>query len=241
MPNTGLAASPQPCHHLGVTSLAPNSSPPDSPQGTVKRKQLLHSRAYEVEAFLEDQEHFRLIGELRDVAPDGLWGIDDNEPMTIHHMHVELVIKAATLTITEASVEMRVRPQTECTNILPAYDGLVGLSIVRGFTHKIREMFGGPKACTHIAALVNAMAPVAMQTMWSFGRATGARRDGIDEKARFNPDHFQMNRDTCHVWASEGPMFSLLAQAQPVPVALWAKKRLEEKGIDEDEWRKNSW
>ena len=58
-------------------------------------------------------------------------------------------------------------PHTECVSIVDAYRGLVGLSITRGFTHKVRELFGGPRGCTHTTALLMAMAPVAVQCIWS--------------------------------------------------------------------------
>jgi len=37
------------------------------------------------------------------------------------------------------------------------------LSIARGFTHKVRGLFGGPRGCTHTTALSQAMAPEAIQ------------------------------------------------------------------------------
>jgi hypothetical protein len=41
------------------------------------------------------------------------------------------------------------------------------MSIARGFNAKVRELFGSSRGCTHIGALLAAMAPVAIQTGWS--------------------------------------------------------------------------
>lgn len=201
-------------------------------------KQKLHTRAYEVEALLEDDDHIRIVGHLRDVKPDGLWGIADTEPITIHHMQLELVIHATTLVITSVDVFMHVHPQSYCPDALPNYDQLVGLSIARGFTNNVKQLFGGPRACTHIGALINAMAPVAIQAMWGFASLqrdkAGRGSEPLNEEERDAGRARNMN--TCHVWATDGPMMELFAKSEPVPVALWAQRRLKDRGMDLQDW-----
>jgi hypothetical protein len=197
---------------------------------------VLHQRAYEIESVVEDDTHIRLTGHLRDVKPDGLWGIPhDTAPLTVHHMQVDLVIDAYTLVITEAQTTMHVHPHDECPFILAAYGQLVGLSIARGFTHKVRELFGGPRACTHIGALIIAMAPVAIQSMWGFHRYGASTDDGSEPQ----PESFERNRNTCHVWADDGPMFAFVAEHGSPEPPLWAVRRLEEYGMDPAAWRAN--
>ena len=58
-----------------------------------------------------------------------------------------------------ADVVFEAHPHTTCPAIIEHYQGLVGLSIARGFTHQVRELFGGPRGCTHTTALLLAMAP----------------------------------------------------------------------------------
>jgi Protein of unknown function (DUF2889) len=198
----------------------------------------LHTRAYEVEALLEDDDHIRIVGHLRDVKPDGLWGIEDTEPITIHHMQLEMVIHATTLVITSVDVFMHVHPQVYCPDALPKYDQLVGLSIARGFTNNVKLLFGGPRACTHIGALINAMAPVAIQAMWGFA-AVQRERAGRGSEAPTLEEREAgrlRNLNTCHVWASDGPVMELFTNSEPVPVPLWAKRRLEDRGINPQDW-----
>ena len=196
---------------------------------------VLHQRAYEIESVIEDEHHFKLTGHLRDVKPSGLWGIpEDTKPLTIHHMQLDLVVNVDTLIITSAEAQMHVHPHDECPIILAAYQQLVGLSIARGFTHKVREMFGGPRACTHIGALVNAMAPVAIQSIWGFFQLTD---EGGENTRAEDPGHFDRNRNTCHVWADDGPMFEHIASGRGVDAPLWAVRRLEEYGMDPVAWR----
>ena len=143
---------------------------------------------------------------------------------------------------------MHVRPNVECRDTLPRYDQLIGLSITRGFTHKVREMFGGPRACTHIGALLNAMAPVAIQSMWPF-TAKVLEDKGIDATADVSPEDARRaraeramtwNRNTCHVWAEDGPMFKLLSAGGELPPPLWAIDRLEAAGIPIESWNERN-
>ena len=223
-------------------------------------KKLLHTRAYEIEAFVEDELHFRLIGLMRDVRPDGLWGIVDTEPMTLHDMHIELVINGVTFEITEVRTAMLTHPQEQCPLILPLFQELVGTSIARGFGNKVKTLFGGPRSCTHFVALLNAMAPVAMQARWSFFHAVSndsmsimttdqaKRQESVsnDSMSIMTTDQakrqesmragHEANRDTCHVWASEGPMFAKINAGESIGIPVWAKHRLAERGIPPEEW-----
>lgn len=201
--------------------------------------ELIHQRAYEIGSYFEDDTHCRMIGHVRDIKPDGMWGIDDTEPMTIHHMELHLVFEVPSLVITEVFTKMHVTPQSECPIIEAAYQQLVGVSIARGFTNKVKELFGGPRGCTHIGALTNAMAPVALQSLWSFFHRDNDREmfspgggGSVTEAEQARGQEFERNRNTCHVWADEGPMFDLLNQGRPVPIPLWGAKRLRERGID---------
>ena len=70
---------------------------------------------------------------------------DDPEPLTMHHMIVELEVAFPSLQITAADVIFDAHPHTMCPVITEHYKELVGLSIARGFTHEVRQRFGGPE------------------------------------------------------------------------------------------------
>ena len=199
----------------------------------------LHTRTYDVDAVVVDDSHFKLVGHVQDVKPDGLWSVDDPDPLTIHDMTVTMTVAVAGLLITAVDVEMSTHPQHECPFILPIYQQLVGLSIARGFTHKVREMFGGPRACTHIGALINAMAPVAMQVVWSFSHLMpdpGLGADGDAAVMAARRRGLERNRNTCHVFAEDGPMFQRFERGETRDIPLWAEKRLGELDIELDVW-----
>jgi len=79
-----------------------------------------------------------------------------------------------------------------CDTIAPAYDGLVGLNLMRGFRAAVRERLGGLEGCSHMSELVMSLPTVALQTLASF------RRD--NEETDQKP--FQLDR--CHALDTHG-------------------------------------
>lgn len=192
----------------------------------------LHSRTYDVQAFRRDASTFVLRGEVRDVKPPGLYIEGDPDPLTVHHMVVELAITVPDLVIVEATARMETHPQPACPSVMPAYEQIVGLSIARGFNAKVRELFGGPLGCTHTSALLLAMAPVALQTAWSMNMH--ARQDAgtpvLDDTARAAVIRSSLN--TCHIWAEGGAHHLEFRDSGTVPLALPMQVRLRKLGRD---------
>lgn len=209
------------------------------PAGVDPDEELIHERAYVVRAYRKGADTLLLRGAVRDQKPPGLYIADDPQPLTIHHMIVDLEIGVPSLDITAAKVVLEVHPHSGCPRIEDHYAGLVGLSIARGFTHKVRELFGGPRGCTHTTALLQAMAPVAVQSMWSFQMAR-ARADG--QTTPFDTEDARRgavtaNLNTCHVWAEGSEHVEGLLNGGPMEVPLWISKRFTELGRNADAWR----
>ena len=211
--------------------------PPD-PDGL----EVLHDREYRVRAFVLTPERILIRGAVRDQKPPGIYLAGDPDPLTMHHMQVDLTVAFPTMVIEAAEVVFETHPHTTCVDIVESYQGLVGLSITRGFTHKVRELFGGPRGCTHTTALLLAMGPVATQCTWSM-YAAAARREGksfIASRAEMTPEQREMslraNLNTCHVWAEDGEMMATARAGQQVEMMLQVKQRFTELGIPEEEW-----
>lgn len=203
----------------------------------------LHNRRYEVRAFRKSADCVLLRGMVRDDKPHGLYLEDDTEPLTIHHMIVDIEISFPLMVIQSAQVVFESHPHTECTGIVNHYQGLVGLSIARGFTHKVRELFGGPRGCTHVTALLSAMAPVAIQCAWSM-RIASAREDKSMNipKEQMTPEQrenlFAMNLNTCHVWSEDGDTVATLRAGGEIEPPIPVMVRLKELGRSPDDWAK---
>jgi Protein of unknown function (DUF2889) len=208
------------------------------PDGVDAADELIHERAYVVRAYRYGSDKVILRGSVRDQKPPGLY-FEDTQPLTIHHMIVDLTVAMPSLEIVAAKAVLETHPHPTCKRIEDHYDKLVGLSIARGFTHKIRELFGGPRGCTHTTALLQAMAPVAIQSIWSFNMAQ-PRSDGGDSP--FDTDEARQralmaNTNTCHVWAEDGEHVAGLQAGGTMDVPLWITKRFDELGRDPATWR----
>ena len=197
------------------------------PDGVDAADELIHERVYVVRAYRRGDDELVLRGAVRDQKPPGLYLADDPEPLTVHHMVVDLTIAVPSLEITAAKVVLETHPYPSCTRIEDHYGKLVGLSIARGYTNKVRELFGGPRGCTHTTALLQAMAPVAIQSMWSF-RMAQQTEDGHDspfESPQARQGALMANLNSCHVWAEDGEHVAAIRDGQPMDMPLWISKR----------------
>jgi hypothetical protein len=203
---------------------------------------VLHDREYRVRAFRLTDDRILIRGAVRDQKPPGVYLAEDPDPLTMHHMVVDLTIAFPSMVIEQAEIVFEAHPHMSCVDIIGAYDGLVGLSITRGFTHKVRELFGGPRGCTHTTALLLAMGPVATQCSWSM-YAEQARRDGkslMASRAEMSPEQRELsvltNLNTCHVWSEDGAMMVAARDGRPMEMMLQIRKRFEALGVPEEEW-----
>jgi hypothetical protein len=122
------------------------------------------------------------------LAPDGM----------VHDMELCMKVDAATLVITAVRATMRVHPHMECSDIEPAFEQLVGVSVARGYTRKVQELLGRTKGCTHLEFLARALGTVVIQGK-TVGAASG-RASGMPPGAQDGG----WLANTCHVWADDG-------------------------------------
>jgi len=203
---------------------------------------LLHTRNYEVRAYKVNDGEILLRGAVRDLKPGGLYIENDPEPLAIHHMVIEMRISYPMLEITYASAELKEFPHHECPGIAPKYKQLEGLSIARGFTHKVRELFGGPRGCTHTTALLQAMAPVAIQSVWSMRAMNVAKGTAQAEPEPTTREErlarMRFNLNTCHIWDENGEQARIVADGGDIGLPIWITDRYAKLGRDPMEWRK---
>lgn len=199
---------------------------------------LVHHRSYDVRAYRDASDTLRIRGVIHDQKPAGIYIEDDPDPLSIHQMVVDLIVAFPSLEITGAEVVMEITPHRTCTSIEPAYSQLVGISIARGFSRKVRELFGGPRGCTHVGALLQAMAPVAVQSMWSMQAVdeTPVSLDP-DELVERRRQAMLFNTNTCHVWDEHGETVARVKAGEEMEPPLWAIERLTALGRTPDEWR----
>lgn len=203
---------------------------PPEPEGAIP---ILHDREYRVRAYRLGSDRLLLQGAVRDQKPPGLYIAADPEPLTIHHMQLSITVAFPELVIVDAVCHFESHPFATCPTITGHYGDLIGLSIARGFTHRVRELFGGPNGCTHTTALLQAMAPVAVQCFWSMNAA--AQREAGN--AAFLPGRgddggmWRRNVNTCHVWAEDGDLVAARERGESDGVPVFLRDRLAALGI----------
>ncbi|MEO5839806.1 MAG: DUF2889 domain-containing protein [Acidimicrobiales bacterium] len=210
--------------------------------------ELLHTRGYDVRGYWRSDGMLVIKGAVRDQLPARLFDIDDDSPLVMHHMEVALTLELPDLLIKEVKVEFLAHPHVACPSVVDHYHHLVGLSIVRGFTHKVRELFGGPRGCTHTTALLQAMAPVAMQCKLASRMMALRQSDGAASPTTPKVNSPEMrevrvggNRNTCHVWAEDGEHIQHILDGTGTEVPIPITVRIRERGGDPDEWRRQRW
>ena len=92
--------------------------------------------------------------------------------------------------------------------ITPHTRRLVGLKIAGGFKREMRARIGNTEGCTHIVALMEELAGVAIQTLAGRRRGRGTR----EQLSTFNvrdPSRPAL-LDTCHSYAADSPIIARL-------------------------------
>jgi hypothetical protein len=94
----------------------------------------------------------------------------------VHEMWLRVTIDRA-LTIREAVAASDAVPYPGgCETIAPAYRQLVGLSLIKDFRRKTRELLGGVLGCTHLTEMLAGLPTAAIQTF--AGEVSEEREDG---------------------------------------------------------------
>lgn len=163
--------------------------PPDSP------RQPLHTRTVRVQSYGRDDGLIDLEAELIDVKgydfPSNDGGVHvAGDP--VHHMHLRITIDLD-CTIVAAQAAYDDAPyNAHCSAIAPEYADLVGMNLLKGFRHQVKDRYARSAGCTHMTELSQILPTVAVQTMAKLRRT--------ERRADVKP--FQL--DGCHALRSDG-------------------------------------
>ena len=206
--------------------------------------ELLHQRQYETRVYLIDDGHLLVRGAITDDKPPGLFVDDDPDPLEIHRMEVELTVRLEDLVVVDARVGFETHPYETCPVIAESYRQLIGLNVARGFNRQVRELFGGPRGCTHTTALLQAMAPTIHQSLWSVSmKMESARRNDPDgspvDEAELDERRagaLQANLNTCHIWDEDGERVQQVRAGDTDHTPLPVRERLVQLGRSDTDW-----
>ena len=174
------------------------------------------SRNISLDAFENGTDSFVLRGTLTDqrLLPYRQYLSGEmREPGIIHNMILEMEISIPDLRIISAQAEMLAVPNDDCVKIRGCIDKIVGLSINRGFTKKVRDTLGESKGCLHLTNLVLTMGSAAAQALWAF---YSSRKDH-ERTGRFRELDANLLINSCWLWRPDGPYAAkLFSKKSPV-------------------------
>ena len=125
----------------------------------------LHTRQVSYEGFRREDGRFDIEAHLTDVKDHDyalLTGVRPaGEP--VHDIWMRLTIGPDfVISAVEGSFDRMPYPDA-CDTIVPAYERLVGASLVRGFRQVLHEAMGGVRGCSHITELLAFLPTAAIQ------------------------------------------------------------------------------
>lgn len=165
-------------------------------------RELIHHRSVECKAYLRE---------------DGLWDIEGNVVDTktysfpgpgmavmpageaLHDMWVRLTVNED-MEVKDVETAMNSQPYWTCSEILPNFKDLIGLTIGKGWNRAVKERVGGRAGCTHIVELLGPVATTAFQAIG--GMKYRRRRMAGQPLHQTRP----ANLDSCHSWSSDREM-----------------------------------
>lgn len=193
--------------------------PPPAPRRPV------HTRSILCRSFRRDDGQLEIDARFIDTRPfayDNDFRGRCEEGSALHNIQLRVTFDRSRH-ITALVSAMKSTPYDTCAGVQPNFQALVGLSLGKGFKKALRERLDGVQGCTHVLAIMEAVAAAAVQTFAS--NAYVPRAPGEPEPVRIW--RIEALRDTCHSYRSGGPIMQKMearaaaqaAAAGPAPAA----------------------
>ncbi|MCF3946624.1 DUF2889 domain-containing protein [Acidiphilium sp. AL] len=175
------------------------------PLSPADSRELLHLRDIALRGYLRKDGMLDIEARLTDTKTYGFANRDRGrigagEPL--HGMSLRVTVDQG-LTVRGAEAAMDATPHAICPGVAPNFARLEGLTIGRGFLKGAMERVGGTQGCTHLRELLQQVATVAIQTMFSV-RAHKAAREGGETEDRWDIPTALLN--SCHAYDENGPL-----------------------------------
>ncbi len=169
----------------------------------IDRNRKIHGREIAITTYEYEKDSVVVEGRLTDNRFAKTYFFSSGEsrpPGIVHDLVIRMVVKGPKLVIDDIDVDMDTVPRKDCREVLKTLKPVIGMKIRGGFTEKVKKKVGGAKGCTHLVALLLAMAPAAVQGSW----AAVAQRPVDPEKYSGAALNFLEN--TCWVWRADGEL-----------------------------------
>ena len=169
----------------------------------VTRRALRHTRAIAVQAYARDDGLWDLDAHITDIkVHDTVLASGPRAGGTpLHDLHLRLTVDLQ-LTIVDAEAASDAVPYPgHCDTIAPDYkQQLVGLNLMKGFRHELKQRLAGTSGCTHLTELAQILPTAALQAfandVWPTHDLASGSADAVQSKP------FQL--DKCHALRTDG-------------------------------------
>lgn len=165
-------------------------------------RQHLHTRTLRIDAFERTDGQWDLEAELIDVKAYDFprtHGVH-KAGQPVHHIQLRVTVNQE-YTITDAVAAYQAAPFNQhCSSITPAYQGLVGMNLLKNFRQAVKERFFRTAGCTHLTELSYVLPTVAIQA-----RANRRRQEEHDVSVQgADPGKRPFQLEGCHALRLDG-------------------------------------
>ena len=173
-------------------------------------REAVHTRSIVCRSFRRPDGTVDVDGRFIDTRPfayDSPWRGPCPPGSALHNMQLRLTLNRERQILALVSA-MPATPYVGCAEVNPNFQALVGLSMARGFRKALREKLDGIAGCTHVLALLDAMAAAAVQSFASI--ANQPRQPGQPEPVRVLRLDALLN--SCYSYREDGPVMQRMRE-----------------------------
>ncbi len=185
----------------------------------LSRRSLKHTRAIQVEAFARDDGLWELDARISDVKTEDVRlasGVR-SAGVPLHLLWLRVTFDQQFTIVAAETVSDAMPYPGFCNTINHGYQALVGLNLLQGFRHGLRDRLSGINGCTHLTELAQVLPTVAVQTFASEWFETGDTSNSLNASGIVSSPKKPLQIDGCHALRSDG---AAVAKYYP----RWAKK-----------------
>ncbi|GAB2848487.1 DUF2889 domain-containing protein [Pseudoduganella ginsengisoli] len=189
----------------------------------VSRRALRHTRAIDIQAYAREDGLWDLDAHITDIKENDTLLASGLRPagQPLHDLWLRITVDRK-LNIVAAEADSASVPYPGfCDTIAPAYQALVGLNLMLGFRHELKQRLYGMSGCTHLTELALVLPTAAIQ---AFANDVWPTHDGASADV---PHSKPFQLDKCHALRTDG---GAVARYYP----RWAVKRTGQAPAAED-------
>ena len=107
-----------------------------------------------------------------ETAEDGMIALSGTIRDVYHDILLKVSVNPDNMSIAQASADFRRCPTTNCPAASSRMKMLIGLTIGRGMSRQLSEIFGGPEGCGNLRTMLAGLLPLAVNAQAAAGAAS---------------------------------------------------------------------